>query len=476
MLKKSKLVRHYFLVLTLLFISFFIALPSEFTWKMYDREIHFVKDRVIPTIFGHKLPLDIPMHLGLDIAGGVQLTLEADMSDIASEDRLTALESAVEIVRQRVDAYGLSEPIIQTATSGDNYRIIVEVPGMTDVDQAVSLIGTTAMMDFRLQDATKAAALAEASAAATIEDQLYQYYAYLDSFNPTPLQGNMLERATASLDPQTNQQIVSLQFTPEGKDIFAQITKDNVGRVLGIFIDDYPIMAPSINQPILDGNAMITGGFTREQARALAVQLNSGALPVPLQVLSQSQVGASLGEDSVRASIYAGVIGLILVAIFMVLNYATKGLIADFGLLIYCLIIIALYKIFGVTLTLPSIAALLISMGMAVDSNILVFSRMKEEEQLGQSRERARELSFGRAMDSIKDANFITIMIALILINPLDLSFLNSSGTIRGFGITLLMGVLVGLFTGIYVTRILTRAFLYTRPEVKSKQESPNET
>lgn len=459
MLKQSQLLRHWVLILAIFLVSILIALPTQFQLG----KIHFDKTRLNLTFFGKTLNWDIPLHRGLDIAGGVQLTLEADMSQIEPADRLEALQAAVEVVRQRVDAYGVTEPIIQTAVSGDNYRLIVEVPGMTDVDQAVELIGTTAMMDFRLQEASRAAQLPVATAGASLQDQLVAYYLTMNSFEPTALQGNMLKKATASVDPNTREPIISLQFTDEGRELFAAITSDHVGDVLGIFIDDNPVTLPRINNAIVDGNAMITGSFTTEQARSLAVQLNSGALPVPLTILSQSQVGASLGEDSVRASIYAGLVGLTLIALFMVFNYGYKGLIADAGLLIYCTLIIALYKIFGITLSLPSIAALMISMGMAVDSNILVFSRMQEEQRLGKKLDEARELSFGRAMDSIKDANFITLMIALILINPLELSFLNSSGTIRGFGLTLFLGVVTGLFTGIFVTRTLTRVFLHEK-------------
>ena len=369
MWKKSKLVRDYFIVLGIVLIAFFIALPSNFTLKLADQEVNFAKNRALPSFFGRRLTFDFPLKLGLDIAGGVQLTLDADMSAIPPEDRLTALQAAVEIIRQRVDAYGLNEPIIQTSTSGDQYRIIIEIPGLSDVDEAVSLIGTTAQLDFRLQNS-------EATMAATIDDL----------FIPTGLDGSMLDRAVATVDTNTRQQVVQLQFSSEGQKLFGDLTSQHVGDTLAIFIDGYPIMMPTINSAILDGSAVITGSFTNEQARALAIQLNSGALPVPLTILSQSQVGASLGEDSVRASIFAGIVGLVLIAIFMVLNYGVKGLLADACLAIYCLIIIAVYKVFGVTMTLPAIAAIMISMGMAVDSNILVFSRMKEEELLGHSR------------------------------------------------------------------------------------------
>ena len=381
------------------------------------------------------------------------------MKEIEPADRLDALTSAVEVVRQRVDAYGVSEPTIQTAINGQDYRIIVELAGLENVNQALSLIGTTALMDFRLQDASQAANL-DLTPKEDQAELLNQYYYYLESFKKTDLTGAMLKKASASFDQQTGQPIIVLEFTPEGRDIFAQITKDNIGGILGIFIDDWPVTVPQIKNAIVDGQAIISGQFTADSSRELAVQLNSGALPVPLSILQQRQVEASLGTDSINKSIFAGLVGIVLVSLFMILNYGKKGLLANIGLIIYAIIILAIYKIFAITLTLPGIAALLLSIGMAVDSNILIFSRLQEELHSGKKLNQAREISFGRAWDSIRDANIITIMIAIILINPFNFGFLNSSGVIRGFGITLLLGVLVGLFTGIFVSRVLMRIWV----------------
>ncbi len=461
MLQKSKLVRSFIWILGLLVIASFIALPSQWQWQINGQTINFDKTILQPTIFGKTYNLDLPLKKGLDIAGGIQLILQADMTEIAEEDRLDALAAAVEVVRNRVDAYGVNEPTIQTAINGDDYRIIVEMPGVDNVDQALSVIGTTAMMDFRLQEASAGAEINALQNEATDEAGFFNWYiAYLDSFTKTELTGAMLKKATATYNQQTGQPVIALEFTPEGREIFAQITKDNIGDILGIFIDDSPVTAPSIESAIVDGQAIISGQFTSESSRQLAIQLNSGALPVPLTILQQKQVEASLGADSVNKSIFAGVVGLGLVCLFMILNYGKNGIIADIGLAIYAVLIIALYKILGITLTLPGLAALLLSIGMAVDANILVFSRFKEERLLGKSLGRARELAFGRAWDSIRDANTITIAIAIILINPLNFSFLNSSGMIRGFGITLLLGVITGLFTSIFVSRTLLRIWL----------------
>lgn len=461
--KKPNLLHTYWKILLLIAICFFIALPTQFSWGNFN----FDKTRFHPTIFGKQWNLSPPLQLGLDLAGGVQLTLQAEMSGIDEADRLLALEAAADIIRSRIDAYGLASPTIQTAVYGNDYRILVELPGIDDVSQALALIGTTAQMDFRLQTASAAAALdATYPLASESAFQLDRYLALMESFTPTPLQGSMLKKAVAGFDPQTNQPIVSLTFNAEGKEIFAQLTKDHQGEILGIFLDGFPLTMPTINTPIVDGQAMLTGGFSVAETKKLAIQLNSGALPVPLEILSQSQVGASLGSDSIRQSVFAGIVGLALVALFMILNYGRQGLIATAGLLIYAILMVAIYKIFAITLTLPGIAALMISIGMAVDANILIFSRLKEELALGKPWVIAREASFGRAWDSIRDANVITIFTAFILINPWDFSFLNTSGTIRGFGITLFLGVIVGLFTGVVVVRTLMRIFL--RPPTQS--------
>jgi preprotein translocase subunit SecD len=288
------------------------------------------------------------------------------------------------------------------------------------------------------------------------------------------LTGADLQRSSVQFDQQTGTPVVSLEFNNEGATKFSTLTKQNVNKVLGIFLDGVPLMLPKINVPILDGRAIITGDFSVEQAKNLSIQLNAGALPVSIHVLEQRSIGASLGQISVQKSVVAGVFGLGLVAIFMILLYGWKGFIADLALVFYAVITIAIYKFMHVTLSLPGIAGLLLSIGMAVDANILIFERMKEELRLGKPFEAALNLGFGRAWDSIKDANLTTIFTSLVLINPFNFSFLNSSGLVRGFGITLFIGVVVSLFTGVVVSRTLMRMFL--KPyEMKSEQLSNNE-
>jgi preprotein translocase subunit SecD len=381
---------------------------------------------------------------GLDLQGGTHLLLRADMANIDPNDRDTALESVKQVISRRVDLYGVSEPIIQTSNFKDDYRLIVELPGIKDINQAISLIGQTAQLDFR-EDQT-------ATAGAT---------SYI--FQPTGLTGKDLKKATVTFSQggnNTGQPEVSLEFTTEGAKIFGEITQRNIGRQLAIFLDNQPVTTPVVSEAILSGTAQISGNFTTKAATDLSIQLNAGALPVPVKIIEQKNISATLGSDSVRKSVIAGSIGLGLVALFMILLYGINGFLADIALVIYGLITLAVYKLIPVTLTLPGIAGFILTIGMAVDSNILIFERLKEEVRAGRPFSIALELAFGRAWDSIKDANMATIITSLVLINPLNFNWLNTSGLVRGFAITLFIGVIISLFTGIIVTRTLMRLFL----------------
>ncbi|HOX96226.1 MAG TPA: protein translocase subunit SecD [Candidatus Woesebacteria bacterium] len=413
---------------------------------------------VLPTnLFGITLPrlsarignLDLSQEIelkqGLDIKGGLQVTLTADMTNIPEADRNTALESAKTVISRRVDLYGVSESNVKTVVSGSDYRLILELPGVTDPQQALDLIGQTAKMVFALPQYTPGETASDS--------------AILSGFTETDLTGADLSKASITFETQDRQPGVSLLFKETGKIKFAQLTKENLGNPIAILLDGYPITMPTVESEITDGNAQITGNFTTDEAKALAVQLNAGALPVPVSVLSQKNIPATLGADSIQKSVLAGAIGLSMVVVFMIGNYGWMGFIASIGLVLYGIFTLALYKIIPVVLSLPGIAGFLLSVGMAVDSNILVFERYKEEIRAGRSWKVALELGFGRAWDSIKDANTATIIAGFILFNPLDWNFLNTSGSVRGFALTLILGIFISLFTGIVVTRNLLRLF-----------------
>ncbi len=454
-MKKKSLAKPLFLIFFLTVIAGFIALPDQFA--------NFTKPKIDFYFWGKHIYKDYQLRKGLDIQGGMQVVLEAEMNEIPDEDKAIALESAREVIAKRVDLYGISESAIQTSRANEQNRLIIELPGVSDPAQALELVGRTALLEFKLQRELTQEEMIEA----TMSPQIL-----LNSFIDTGLTGKQLKKSRAELDPQTSKPIISLEMNEEGRELFANITKNNVNEVLAIFVDGMPIMTPVISTPILDGKAVINGEFSVEEAKNLAIQLNAGALPVNIKVLEQKTIGASLGDESIQKSVKAGLIGLSLVLVFMILYYGWLGFVASISLIIYAILTIALYKVLGVVLTLPGIAGLILTIGMAVDANILIFERMKEELRVGHPYARAMELGFGRAWDSIKDANLASIFTALVLINPLNFAFLNTSGMVKGFGLTFLIGTLLSLFTGVVVSRLLLRAFLpiYLKLSRKNKE------
>lgn len=428
-------------------------LNKEFTFNLPRPQINFRLGKSV-------IARDLNFKKGLDLSGGMQVTLLADMEQIPQASRATALESARSVVSRRVDFYGVSEAAVKTSVAGDDYRLIVELPGVAKPQEALDLIGQTASLIFAtpIYQADPASPGAEPK---------------LVTFLPSDLTGKDLESAAVTFETQDRQPAVSIKFKPSGRDKFAKLTKEFLGKPLAILLDNSLLSAPVVQSEIVTGDAIISGSFTLDEAKFLATQLNAGALPVPVRILAQKVISATLGEDSIRQSVLAGAIGLAVVAAFMILYYGWLGLIAVIGLGVYGLITATLYRLIPVTLTLPGVAGFLLSIGMAVDSNILIFERYREEIRAGRPWPVALELGFGRAWNSIKDANLATIITGLILFNPLDWSFLNASGSVRGFALTLLLGIFISLFTGIVVTRTLLR-FFYHGPAITNRiQKQP---
>ena len=433
----------------------FIDLPENFPLSLSFRGKEFKKTINPPvidiSIGSLHLKKTFTTQYGLDLAGGTHIGLEADMKDIAEENRITALDSARQVIERRVNFFGVSEPLVQQVKSGNTYRITVELPGMTDVTQALSLIGQTAKLEFR--EFTNEPIGTEAA----------MVFPTLENTKETNLTGKDLKKAQVTFSTNTGEPEVAITFNDEGTKKFGELTGRLIGKPLAIFLDSIPVTWPKVNVAITDGSAVITGGFTIDQAKQLALQLNAGALPVPVDVVEKRIVGATLGAESISKSVRAGLIGLGIVALFMILKYGWLGFFADMALVVYGLLTLALYRIIPITLTLPGIAGFILSIGMAVDSNILIFERYREEVRKGKPWRIAMELGFGKAWESIKDANLTTIITSLILFNPGNWDFLPSSGLVRGFAATLFLGVVISLFTGIVVTRTFIRV-LYKGP------------
>ena len=414
-------------------VALFISLPHEFS--LFGRG--FTRPNLDINAGRIQLHKSLDLVLGLDLAGGSHLVFEADVSKLPQDKRSDAIASLRNVIERRVNFFGVSEPNVQASSFEGKERIIVELPGVKDTNTAKDIIGKTAELVF-----------AEVEGAS-------------DSANlvPTNLTGADLVSAREVFDNQTGKPAVSIEFSKDGADKFATITEKNVGKPLAIVLDGSPVSAPIVQEKITGGQAQISGSFTVEEAKNLAIQLNAGALPAPVRLVEERTVGATLGADSVAKSVKAGLVGLSMVLLFMILSYGRLGMVAAVGLVIFGVLTLALYKLIPVVLTLPGIAGFLLSVGMAVDSNILIFERFKEE-RLKRPIPDALEVSFGRAWDSIRDANIATLVTAFILANPLDFPFLHTSGPVRGFAITLALGIGISLFTGIVVSRNLLRVFI----------------
>lgn len=398
---------------------------------------------------------EVPFRLGLDLQGGTQLVYEADVKNVPDSDKSSALEGVRGVVERRVNVFGVSEPIVQVnKTMAGNYRIIAELAGVKDVKEAIKMIGETPLLEFKEQSGSGAAVSIPsidgltietdkaASSSVKINDQATTEPVWIN----TELTGKHLKRAVVNFNPNDGAPEVSLEFNDEGAKLFEDITARNIGRPVAIFLDGYPISVPNVQSKISGGKASISGTFSAQEAKLLAQRLNTGALPVPISLISQQTVGATLGQESVTHSIEAGLIALLVVAVFMIFFYRLPGLLSVFALLIYGLISLAVFKLWPVTLTLSGIAGFILSIGMAVDANILIFERLKEELRAGKDLSRSIADGFSRAWPSIRDSNITTIIVCFVLI-------LSSSSVIKGFAFTLLLGVLISMFTAIIVTR-----------------------
>lgn len=501
---------------------------------------------------------EIKVHLGLDLSGGTSLIYQADTSKIAEKDKASSLDGVKDVIERRVNAFGVSEPVIQTNKSGDNWRVVVELPGVTDIKEAIRRIGETPLLEFKeeappvvltdeqkkeIEDFNKQAkkkaeevltkalisgadfaALArensedpgskekggdlgffgEGDMVAEFNDvvfnkaqkgvvypelaeTVYGYHIILktdekvtdgkkeaqashililknseadyqsgETYVNTGLSGQQLKRAYVEFDQNTGAPTIGLEFDEEGKKLFGDLTERNINKIVAIYLDGSPISLPKVNEKIAEGRAVISGTFTLDEAKTLAQRLNSGALPVPITLISQQNIGATLGKISVQKSLFAGLIGLLAVAVFMIIFYRLPGLLSVFALIIYSLVALAIFKLWPVTMTLAGVAGFILSIGMAVDANVLIFERMKEELRSGKPLNLAVEDGFKRAWLSIRDSNVSSIITCIIL------AWFGTS-LIKGFAITLAIGILVSMFSAITVSRTFLRLMVGPR-------------
>jgi protein-export membrane protein SecD len=412
-----------------------------------------------------------PFRLGLDLAGGTHLVYQADVSKVPSADQASALAGLRDVIERRVNRFGVSEPLVQIEQgapsigggSTGNWRLAVELAGVHDARRAVATIGETPYLEFQElgeaaeQEAAGARsgtandrreAAVNSSGEAVIEPQ--------SPFKPTELTGRFLKRAELTFDPTAFQPQVRLVFDSEGARLFKEITARNINKPIAIVVDGVVISAPRVEQSIEDGEAVITGISDQREARSLAENLKAGALPVPITLISQQNIGAILGEESLRSSLSAGLMGLALVAAFMLFWYRAAGFAAVVTLCIYGILTLALFKAVGVVLTLAGIAGFILSLGMAVDGNILTFERLREELGGGRPFPDALHNAVRRSWPSVRDGQFTTLLIAIIL-------FFFGTSLVKGFGLTLAMGVALSVGTSMGLTPLFLRFIERTR-------------
>ena len=392
----------------------------------------------------------LPFHLGLDLQGGLHLVYQADLKSIPQGDRDEAMQGLRDVIERRVNLFGVSEPTVQVQGEEGNKRLLVELAGIQEPSQAISLIGQTPYLEFKEYKENHQEVLDSNQEVLETGEGEPQ-----DPFQATLLTGRYLSRAEIALDHVTQDPLISLQFNDEGSVLFEDLTQKNIGLPLAIFLDGALLQAPIVQGVISGGRAQITGTFALDEVQRIVRELNAGALPVPITLIQQQSVGSTLGEESLQKSLAAGLLGLAVVVAFMVLIYRIPGIIAGIALVLYALFLLALFKLIPITLTLAGIAGAILSLGMAVDANILIFSRMREELREGRSFAVAVTQGFSRAWPSIRDGNITTLAVALIL-------FWFGTSFVKGFAITLSLGILVSLFSAIFVTRNMLKLFADT--------------
>lgn len=429
-------------------------------------------------VYGNTVRTDakFPFKFGLDLAGGSQLTYDADVSKIKPEEVPALMEVLREVIEKRINIFGVSEPNVQVEKSSivanqESHRLIVELPGVTNVEEAIANIGKTPLLEFKLVDqdviaAQQSAAALQANATASTSGSGTavvgnvkvngELVSDMKPFKDTGLTGRYLESAQLQFTQGTggqlaNEPVVSIVFNEEGAELFEKITRENIGENLAIFLDGEMISSPRLNEAITGGKAVISGGFDANEAKILAQNLSFGALPVPIALASTQTIGGALGEKALGSGVYAGVLGFVLLSIFMVLWYRVPGIVAVIALVIYVVLMLALFQLIPVVITAAGIAGLILSVGLAVDANVLIAERIKEELIAGKDVQHAISEGFARAWLAIRDSNIAHIIAAVVL-------FWFGTALIKGFALVFGIGVIVSMLSAITISRTLLLA------------------
>ena len=394
---------------------------------------------VYPKGLGSKVE---PWKLGLDLVGGSHLVYQIDLSNVSSTDQSSVVSGLRGVIEKRVNLFGVSEPNIYTSQNGNQAQLFVDLAGINNVSDAINQIGQTPLLQF--EDVRTVGSTTQ--------------------YIPTNLTGQYITGAQLTFDPTTNAPQVSISFNSNGTQIFSEMTKADVGKPLAIFLDGQLIEAPTVSEQITGGQAVISGGFTIAQAQQLVQRFNAGALPAPITLVSQQTISPSLGANSLKNMIIAGIIGTLLVMLFMIFYYRLLGVFAALALLIYIVLTLGVFKVIPVTLSLAGLAGFVLTIGTAVDANVLIFERIKEELKRGLPKSSAIEEGFRRAWPSVRDSNTSTIITAIIL-------YFFTSSFVQGFALTLLLGTLVSLFSAITTTRLFLRLFMKDSAPVTERQK-----
>jgi protein-export membrane protein SecD len=448
-------------ILPLIIGAWFVVFSQKELYTPVDNFLNNYSATASTTISSEEMLGKYPFRLGLDLSSGVRLTYIADTSKIAKGDVSDSLSVLRDVIERRVNSFGVAEPVvqIQSGVLSNENKLLVELPGLTDVNQALQLIGQTPTLEFVVErNASDTEALAIKAAKAKYQEdlkagktpELSPLLFQDETFKSIGLDGRHLKNAQLTFDGTTGKPQVSIEWDEAGKELFATTTTNGIGKRIGIILDGTMISAPTVQSAITDGKAVITGIGNTQEAKLLATRLKTGALPVPINIAGSEVIQPLLGAKALNAGLLASLYGFLAIVILMILWYRLPGLFGVISLITYAVVVLSIFKLVPVTLSAAAIAGFIISMGLAIDGNILIFERLKEELNAGKRLQDALEEGFDRAWSSVRDSHVASIIVSVIL-------YFIGTSVVQGFALTLFIGVVASLFTNVFVTRVLLR-------------------